>query len=97
MKISDIIKSEKHNSYCKLIEIRLTYDRGYMLLVYGIENDGTNEGLEIYYHKVDDKVGNFFTSRRWIGNKIPIKHKKTFNYLKSFVDHCLPGHKIIVK
>jgi len=88
------MKQETHNPYCKLIETNIFNGSAFLTLVYAIENNGGNEGLEVYYKK--EKEGHFYTSRRWLTNNIPNGYKKYFNALKEQVSEIKDGHKAVI-
>lgn len=88
------MNQEKHNQYCKLIETNIYNGINFLTLVYAIENNGDNEGLEVYYKKEND--GHFYTSRRWLSNAIPNCYKRYFNALKEQVSKIKDGHKAVI-
>lgn len=49
-----------------------------MEVVYGVGNNGENEGIEVYYHKNLLNYG-FLRSRRWLSNEIPKKYQSIFS------------------
>ena len=59
----------KHNPDYKLAEVSKFNGKSFLDIVYGIANDGTNEGLEIYYKHEEN--GHFYTSRRYLSTEIP--------------------------
>lgn len=80
-----------HNPYSKLIETNIFNGTSFLNIVYGINNDGKNEGLEVYYCK--EKDGHFHKSRRWTTNEIPAKYNKYFAALKELIPNIKDGHK----
>jgi hypothetical protein len=85
----------KHNPDFKLIE-KMVYDGNgkYINLVYGISNEGNNEGLEAYYYRSNNKAEHFYRSYRWVTNDIPTKYKENFETLKSHIEEVPEGHML---
>lgn len=91
MKNKNIISQQPHNKYCKLIKTSIFNGTSFLDLVYGIENNGTNEGLEVYYKK--ESNGHFHKSRRFDTNNIPTIYKGYFFALKKLTRYIKEGHK----
>lgn len=72
---------EKHNPYCRIVSITVDGVEYH----YSQENDGGNEGIEVYY-----KSGR---SRRFLEDSVPPKYKEIYDYLKGHVGLVAPGHK----
>lgn len=88
--------TERHNPKCKLVQKGIKDGGKYIQLVYGVENDGTNEGLEAYYLKTADESDGHYRSARWGIEEIPKKYEDDFNELKSYVRDVPEGHKLII-
>jgi len=89
------MRTEKHNPDYKLVGKRVLNPQGKAVeLVYGISNDGTNEGLEVYHY--NDNGGHY--SRRYINHEYPNKYRADFVALRQFVrDGKVPdGHKLSI-
>lgn len=87
------MKQQKHNPDYKLVSKTTTYPDGSKLeLVYGIGNDGQNEGLEVYHIKPD---GSYY-SRRYINHSYPTKYRTYFVELRGYVRNGIVknGHKL---
>lgn len=63
-------------------------------LVYGIENNGGNEGLEVYFFKNDGDTHHYY-SRRFVSAlcNIPAQYLDKFNRLKEIAPGIPVGHK----
>lgn len=88
------MEQSPHNPHCKLIETNIFNGTSFLDVVYGIENTGENEGLEVYYKKERD--GHFHRSRRWTANEIPTIYSKYFYALKSHLSKIKEGNKAII-
>lgn len=88
---------ESHNPYCRLVGQLVFLDGKYIELVYGIENDGTNEGLEAYFYNVDDYSEGHYRSYRWLDDRIPKKYINQYEKLKSHVNEVPEGHKLTLQ
>ena len=84
----------KHNAEYRLIETTIFNGKNHLDLVYGIANDGSNEGLEVYYK--NDKKDLFYKSRRWETDSIPAKYNKYFNALRDLKRLVSDGHKATI-
>jgi hypothetical protein len=83
-----------HNPYCKLIGQDYETKDGYVELVYGENNDGTNQGLEAYFYKNPRVTIGHHYSRRWPLDKVPTKYQDALLQLRLWTVHCPAGHKI---
>jgi hypothetical protein len=86
----------KHNPYCRLISKKVYEVERYLDLVYCINNEGTEESLEVYYYRISDNSGHFYRSYRWLESDIPEKYYFHFEDLKSYVSDVPDGHKLIL-
>ncbi len=86
-----------HNPSYRLVETTVFLNNRFLTLVYGITNDNTNEGLEIYFKKSKDF--HFYKSFRYTLETLPKKYLNYFEFLKQFViDNMVnDGCKIIVE
>lgn len=89
-----MIESKPHNPRCRLVETTIPTVFGYLNVVYGELNEGTDKGVEVYYHKKDDP--HHYYSRRWALADVPKDYGCTVNMLKNLVKDCPAGHKIKV-
>lgn len=87
------IKQTKHNPDYKLVNVYI----GRKELVYGISNDGKNEGLEVYFYR--DFIEGHYRSSRYLQINVPPKYRTDYVNLRSFVREGLvkDGHKLSVK
>ena len=86
------MRMEKHNPDYRLVSVR----NGYYQLVYGIRNDGQNEGLEVYYFD-DYLTWKHYRSRRWTTEKIPEKWLMWFHILKEKANLVPNGHRLLLE
>ena len=84
----------KHNPNFRLIETMVYDGEKYVNLVYGISNEGKDEGLEAFYHRKNDYAEHFYRSFRWKIDKIPSKYVGIFKQLKTFLSKTTNGHKL---
>ena len=92
MKRYEVKSQEKHNPYYKLVSKLSFNNKGKAIeLVYGVTNEGINEGLEVYFY--NDFGG--FHSRRYTNNDYPAKYRTEFVMLRQLVRDGLvkDGHK----
>lgn len=83
-----VYKVEKHNPYCKLVGVTINNRE----FVYGITNEGTNPGLEVYY-KQPGEIHHYY-SKRFAYPDIPMIYNELYFKLKGLADNCKPGHKL---
>lgn len=88
------MEQKTHNPHSKLIETTIFNGSNFLTLVWGIDNNGTNEGLEVYFKK--EKDAHFYTSRRYPLSKIPSHYKRYFDALKEFAPKVKDGNKITI-
>lgn len=86
------MKIEKHNPYYKLVSAHIDDGQKHIELVYGISNEGKNEGMEAYYYR-DNEIGHY-RSYRWLDGNIPQKFNEWYIALRENVKHCPNGHKL---
>jgi len=89
-----ILENKKHNPNYKLIEVTIYDGNRFITYVAGIDNDGENAGLELYFKK--EKYGHFYNSRRYLISEIPEKHKSFYTYLSRIFKDCNSGYKITI-
>lgn len=87
------MKTETHNPHYKLVSTYKIIEGKSLNLVYGVSNEGENEGLEVYF--LDD-TGNFYRSYRYTPENLPKKYLNYFNSLKAYVKEVPSGHKMNV-
>lgn len=61
--------------------------------VYGINNEGENEGLEIFFYKEGLHRGHYY-SKRYLTNQIPGKYIRIFSELQSHLPGVKAGYKL---
>jgi hypothetical protein len=83
---------QKHNPDYKLVSKDLHEPNRLIELVYGISNEGENEGLEAYYFKKDKSQGHY-RSFRWDADSIPSIYEGHFEQLKQYAPETPEGHK----
>ena len=83
-----VYKSVKHNPDYKLIGVTINNRE----FVYGISNEGTNPGLEVYYKNPGET--HHYYSKRFGAFDIPQIYFVLYLKLKALADQCQPGHKI---
>ena len=88
------MKQQPHNPDYKLIETNIFNGTSFLDLVYGISNEGENEGLEVYYKKENE--GHFHKSRHWLTNDVPNMYKKYFDALKELRHKVENGNKAVI-
>lgn len=81
------------NKEARLIEQRCNVKGGFVEIIYGEYNDGTNQGLEVYFYKHKNK-NKFYTSRGWPLDEVPKKYESILLQLRLWVVHCPAGHKL---
>lgn len=89
------MKQQKHNPAYQLVSKTINYPDGSKIeLVYGIANNGENEGLEVYHIKPD---GSHY-SRRYVNNSYPAKYRFDFVQLRRYVrqGEVKQGHKLSI-
>lgn len=84
------MKTNKHNPNYKLVGLRHTVEGKKLELVYGISNEGENEGLEVYFLNED---GGHYRSYRYLTNRIPDKYRGYFNSMRELSKQVPAGHK----
>lgn len=89
------MKHEAHNPDYKLIETTVFNGKIFIDLVWGISNDGQNEGLEAYYKRKKD--GHFHKSYRWLADEVPPKYKGYYESLSSRRNLVKDGHKLTIE
>jgi hypothetical protein len=97
--MAHIVRNETHNPTFKLVGTTIE-DKGKLIeLVYGISNNGSGEGLEVYFYRGNDLSVGHYSSRRYINHEYPNKYRKYFVLLRKFVrdGKCKDGHKLTVK
>lgn len=86
---------KKHNLNYKLVETEFTENGKTVSLVYAISNEGKDEGLEAYYHKLGET--HHYRSNRWKTEKIPLKYVDWFERLKKHANIVPNGHKLTLE
>lgn len=85
--------------YCtdyKLIEQSYETANGFVDLVYGETNDGTNPGLEAYFYKNPRFTAGHHYSRRWPLDKVPAKYQAALLQLRLWLPQCPADHKLVL-
>lgn len=86
----------KHNPHCKLVEKNFSLIDKNIKLVYSINNDNiSNEGLEVYYHKPNE-LGHY-RSYRWNHDSVPVKYFEVYSELQDQSLNVPKGHKLIIQ
>jgi hypothetical protein len=89
-----IMNLQPHNPNYKLVGVIINNKE----FVFGVDNNGNNEGLEVYYKKSNDPAQHFYYSRRFTGPRnIPMVYNELFIKLKKMVAECLPGYKLTLE
>lgn len=91
------MKQEKHNPTHKLVSTIQPTKNGYVELVYGVTNEGENEGLEVYHFKANELQQH--QSFNYPGHTYPAKYRTMFVKLREYVRNgtCKPGHKLEIE
>lgn len=89
------MKHTKHNPGYRLVSKTITAGNKLIELVYGVTNDGANEGIEVYFisQNLDIKY-----SRRYSEETLPVKYKNIFTELRAQVinGNVSAGHKLYI-
>jgi len=83
------MRMEPHNPDYRLVGVK----NGSLEYVYGIRNDGENEGLEVYYYD-DYTTWEHYRSRRWTVDRIPEKYLTWFRILQRKAAMVPAGHRL---